>query len=176
VSLPLPGEDVERQPTFGELIRAIRQRRGLSTRGASRASDHALSAASFVKLEHGSRDNPSLRTLQALADSLNIEIEIRPNKSMRVSDLHHVVGRGMVMAKIISCRAKVSSECLDGLSGKGIYEDGDPAEDGTWDWRTNSVVCTPCYIELMPLTPSGQGLTRELPDAIARHRREHAPA
>ena len=79
---------------------------------------------------------------------------------------------GSVMAEIISCRAQVASDCQHGHSAKGIYEDGDPSEDGTWDWRNNTVVCTPCYIVLMPYTPSGQGLNSELPEAIRRIKNE----
>lgn len=52
---------------------------------------------------------------------------------------------------------------------KEIY--GEPyadREDGTWDALTGTVVCTPCYLFLMPLTPSGQGLNHELTAAIDR--------
>ena len=89
MSLPLPGEEYA-GPTFGELIYSIRARRGLSTRQAARRAEsagHSLSASSFVKIEHGARNNPNLQTLQALADTLDVEIEIRPGRPMRVTDL-----------------------------------------------------------------------------------------
>ena len=75
----------------------------------------------------------------------------------------------------INCRAKVSRSCYDGRNPRTVYEDGDVTEDGTWDGET--VVCDACYMALMPLTPSGQGLLHELPTAIteARRRAGHGP-
>lgn len=70
---------------------------------------------------------------------------------------------------MIRCRAKVSQGCLDGTPEFDVYGSvGGDMEDGTWDAATGTIVCTPCYIVLMPLTPSGQGLNRELPEAIRR--------
>lgn len=88
MSLPLPGDD--RQPSLADFVMSVRKRRALSTRQAAKraaVAGHSLSAASFVKIEGGSRDNPNLRTLQAIADALNVEIEIRPGRPMRMTDL-----------------------------------------------------------------------------------------
>lgn len=68
---------------------------------------------------------------------------------------------------VIRCRAKVTAECLDGKpSWRQFGEDLPLSEDGTFDGST--IVCDPCYIRLMPLTPSGQGLHHELDDAIKK--------
>lgn len=74
------------------------------------------------------------------------------------------------MTELIWCRANVAPDCYDGRPAKGLYPDDDPAEDGTYD-RHGTVVCDACYVLLMPLTPSGQGLNSELPAAIERFRR-----
>lgn len=72
----------------------------------------------------------------------------------------------------VTCRAQVSENCLHGKpdsSEGGWWEDGTYAE--TPDHPEGSIVCDPCYIVLMPLTPSGKGLTDELPEAIEEARR-----
>lgn len=66
----------------------------------------------------------------------------------------------------VVCRAQTHSRCLDGQPTRHAFgEDLPLAEDGTFDGE--SIVCDPCYIGLMPLTPSGNGLLAELPAAIA---------
>ena len=67
----------------------------------------------------------------------------------------------------LRCRAQVSDACRHGTPSCLASWDSEYTmeEDGTW-WG-QSVVCDPCYIMLMPLTPSGQGLNSELPFAIA---------
>jgi hypothetical protein len=86
---------------------------------------------------------------------------------------------------IICCRAKVSAGCFDGQpTARQFFGDDLPQdEDGTYqpsevdaergDPAKGTIVCDPCYIALMPLTPSGKGLNSELPEAIeaARARR-----
>lgn len=70
----------------------------------------------------------------------------------------------------IVCRARVSAACLHEQPTAGQFgEDGPLSEDGTFDGT--SIVCDPCYIALMPLTPSGQALNHELPDAISQARK-----
>ena len=72
------------------------------------------------------------------------------------------------MTHLIKCRAKVSHECLDGKPTELQFgEDGPLGLDGTYDGE--SIVCDCCYVELMPLTPSGAGLHAELPEAIATY-------
>ena len=75
--------------------------------------------------------------------------------------------------RLIICRAQISPHCLNGRSvaehyEKPLYE----LDDGTYEPASMSVVCDPCYVDLMPLTPSGQALTHELDGAIA-HAREY---
>jgi hypothetical protein len=43
--------------------------------------------------------------------------------------------------------------------------------DGTWNGR--SVICTPCYVRLLPYTPDGMGLAEDLPRAILEYRDAH---
>jgi hypothetical protein len=70
----------------------------------------------------------------------------------------------------ISCRAQVVPECYHGApTRKQFAEDLPQSEDGTYDGST--IVCDPCYIALMPLTPSGRGQHHELPAAIEKARR-----
>lgn len=72
----------------------------------------------------------------------------------------------------IQCRAQISPGCNHGEPYNIASGDPDaiPADDGTWDGQT--IICDPCYVTLMPLTPSGRGLTHELPNAIALARAE----
>jgi hypothetical protein len=67
------------------------------------------------------------------------------------------------------CRARIAGSCLDGrqMSEELGYE-GTMADDGTYDGE--SIVCDPCYLVLLPFTPSGAGLTHELNPAIERAR------
>jgi hypothetical protein len=77
---------------------------------------------------------------------------------------------------LIHCRAKISASCEDGQewdaevapdqSGDGTYVPGDDATDH----EQGTVVCDPCYVFVMPWTPSGVGLNPELPDAIDQAR------
>lgn len=67
----------------------------------------------------------------------------------------------------IRCRAQISERCLDGHPTRMQFGDDLPmAEDGTYDGQ--SIVCDACYVQLMPLTPSGAALNDELPAAIAQ--------
>jgi len=69
------------------------------------------------------------------------------------------------VSETIICRARISQACQHDWASEDAYgEDEQMRDDGTWDGET--VVCTPCYVVLMPYTPSGRGLTEELPDAI----------
>ncbi len=70
------------------------------------------------------------------------------------------------------CRAGVSDDCEESRLKVIDDEDSDggATEDGTYDHETHTYVCDACYIELMPLTPSGRALRHELPAAIERAR------
>jgi len=78
------------------------------------------------------------------------------------------------MPHTIRCRAQVADGCLDGEPTSRQFGDPDEdlpmSEDGTWevDDGVETIVCDPCYVALMPLTPSGAGLRDELPAAIAK--------
>ncbi len=78
----------------------------------------------------------------------------------------------------IRCRAKISPACYDGkpTSTQFFGEDEPLTGDGTWlrDDKGGTIVCDPCYLGLMPLTPSGRALNHELPDAIVRARLQQA--
>lgn len=77
------------------------------------------------------------------------------------------------MAMVI-CRARLSHNCDHAKNEDAVYPPDSPmASDGTWDGRT--VICTPCYVRLLPYTPSGQGLLEELPQAIAAYRDANRP-
>lgn len=70
----------------------------------------------------------------------------------------------------ITCRAKLVGACLH---GKDTYQQfGEPdrpmSDDGTFDGE--SIVCDPCYIALMPYTPSGRALTHEVELGITHAR------
>ena len=75
------------------------------------------------------------------------------------------------------CRAQVAPDCLNGRPieecgyEKPLYE----LEDGTYESVSMSVVCNPCYVDLMPLTPSGQALLHELDTAIKHVHDGHLP-
>ena len=75
------------------------------------------------------------------------------------------------MPEKLVCRAKISPACYDGQDGKQLFgDDWGMAEDGTYDGET--IICDPCYIALMPYTPSGKALGSELPAALERARKE----
>lgn len=77
----------------------------------------------------------------------------------------------MEEAHIISCRARVSGECLHGEPAVRQFSADLPmSEDGTFDGE--SVVCDPCYLLLLPRTRSGRGLSHELPEAIRSYRED----
>lgn len=101
---------------------------------------------------------------------MEIADEWQPNEDDE--DWHEVgrIGReAMTKDQIIVCRARVSERCLQGKPmSTMVGEPGSMAEDGTYDG--SSIVCDSCYVALMPLTPSGRGLTHELPAAIAKAR------
>lgn len=62
---------------------------------------------------------------------------------------------------IIRCRAKINPDCYDGKpSLRQFGYDAPLQEDGTF-WQ-ETIICDPCYIHLMPYTPSGRGLREEL--------------
>jgi hypothetical protein len=80
---------------------------------------------------------------------------------------------------MIVCRAKVMPGCWDGepTSHQFFGQDLPMSEDGTFitgpveqdDGQLvvmESIVCDPCYMYLMPRTPSGKALNHELPAAI----------
>lgn len=70
----------------------------------------------------------------------------------------------------IICRARLSDFCLHGERIDAYYEE--PLwemDDGTYDPASASVVCNVCYVDLMPLTRSGQALLSELEEAIHQH-------
>lgn len=71
---------------------------------------------------------------------------------------------------IIECRAKVVDDCLDGEPFERQMPDHEEGmrEDGTFDGET--IVCDPCYVALMPFTPSGVARNDELPAAIETYR------
>lgn len=84
------------------------------------------------------------------------------------------------MTYTIKCRARVSERCLhDQPTAKAFGEDLPLSEDGTFAPPTReeaqqglpgTIICDPCYITLMPHTPSGKGLHHELDEAIAKVR------
>lgn len=78
----------------------------------------------------------------------------------------------------IYCRAQICAECLDGkpTADQFFGEDLPQWEDGTYREFDSSIVCDPCYVKLIPLTPSGQGLTNELDAAIAEIWWQHQKA
>lgn len=74
----------------------------------------------------------------------------------------------------IFCRARLENDCLHGQPDDGHFDCNEGMkDDGTFDGH--SIVCTPCYVRLMPLTPSGQGLNHELHDAIRLYRQAVRP-
>lgn len=50
--------------------------------------------------------------------------------------------------ELIRCRAQRSDDCYDGRPTAEIYEDGNMAEDGTFERRSGTVVCDACYVWL----------------------------
>lgn len=85
---------------------------------------------------------------------------------------------------VIVCRARVTPSCYDGqpTASQFFGQDLPLTEDGTYAWGpveqddgqqlvTGSIVCDPCYLFLMPRTPSGKGLNSELPPVIEAVRR-----
>lgn len=69
------------------------------------------------------------------------------------------------MTYTIKCRARITDRCLDGEPTKRQFGDDLPmSEDGLFDGET--IVCDACYVKLIPMTPSGQGLIEELDEAI----------
>ena len=66
---------------------------------------------------------------------------------------------------LISCRARLSQACEHGTPDDSELP---MREDGTYNGFT--VVCTSCYIELMPHTPSGRALEEEIEQTILKLR------
>lgn len=83
----------------------------------------------------------------------------------------------------IQCRARVDPDCYHGRTieevdlveamdtwrDEGTYE---LADSGPGD-LVESVVCDPCYVRLMPYSPSRRLLTAEIPDALRAYREKH---
>ena len=67
------------------------------------------------------------------------------------------------MGRFLKCRAQLSPVCEH---GDDEHEENEMAEDGTFDGET--VICTSCYVFLMPHTPSGRGLNHELDVAVRK--------
>lgn len=75
------------------------------------------------------------------------------------------------MAMVI-CRARLGHNCDHAKDERAVYPPDSPmASDGTWDGRT--VICTPCYVRLLPFTPDGMGLLEDLELAIQLYRDAH---
>lgn len=74
------------------------------------------------------------------------------------------------MTHTINCRAQICDDCLDGkpTAVQFFGEDLPLTEDGTFRGFDKSIVCDPCYVKLVPLTPSGHGLVHELDEATAK--------
>jgi transcriptional regulator with XRE-family HTH domain len=64
---------------IGEELRAVRERRGVSARKAAREA--GISSSTLQAIESGAR-YPSLRTLEALAECLRINIVIGPHETV----------------------------------------------------------------------------------------------
>lgn len=64
--------------TLGSTLREIRAERGLTLRQAAERGKN-LSPTGLLRIEGGSRDNPRINTLMAIARSLNVTIEIAPD-------------------------------------------------------------------------------------------------
>lgn len=83
----------------------------------------------------------------------------------------------------IVCRARVDPSCYHGrtIEEVGLEEAMDTwREDGTYDQAdagpgglVESIVCDPCYVTLMPYSPSKLLLRAEIPDAIRAYREMH---
>jgi hypothetical protein len=69
------------------------------------------------------------------------------------------------------CRAHLTWDCPLVLLADDD-EDDDPRDDGTYEQRTNTVICDHCYAVLTARTPSGQGRAQEVDSAAAVLRRE----
>lgn len=74
---------------------------------------------------------------------------------------------------VVICRTRLSHDCDHGKPERAVYGTESQASDGTWDGR--SVICTPCYMRLMPFTPSGTAELHELAGAIHRYREAQRP-
>lgn len=76
--------------TLGEMIRAIRKKRGFSQRSVSEASAYdghpLISDTALLRIENGERANPHLGTLLPVCEVLDIEIRLTPN-GVQVIDL-----------------------------------------------------------------------------------------
>jgi hypothetical protein len=78
--------------------------------------------------------------------------------------------------RTVNCRARTSASCFHGHPVDQHYDPPDyDVEDGTFQHSSLSVVCDACYVELIPLTPSGQGLIHELDFAIQEARERIVP-
>lgn len=75
----------------------------------------------------------------------------------------------------VRCRAEVAADCIandyrDGniptLENPGTEMEIDHTDDGLFHTHDGTIVCMPCYCVLMEYTPSGRGLTPEIPAAI----------
>jgi hypothetical protein len=77
----------------------------------------------------------------------------------------------------IHCRAQLEDDCYDGSPmSRQLGEPGPMSADGTYKHDgpyAGTIVCDACYVRLMPLTPSGQGLHTELHPAINAYHAEH---
>jgi hypothetical protein len=77
----------------------------------------------------------------------------------------------LVSPALIRCRAKLVAHCYDGDPTERQFDEDAPMHlDNTYSQATDSIVCDPCYIAIMPFTKSGQALTEEMPEAIEHYR------
>jgi hypothetical protein len=94
-----------------------------------------------------------------------VEAPSRNENALKLEHVRQVREAARTVSEILRCRAQVVDACKDGELSSTVGFDYRMGEDGTWDGR--SVVCDPCFVALMPLTPSGLSLNEELPFAIA---------
>jgi hypothetical protein len=72
----------------------------------------------------------------------------------------------------ITCRARVAPNCLNGQpTSRQFGADIPMSNDNTYEDHTQSIVCDPCYVMIVPMTPSGKGLLYELEPVINDLRR-----
>lgn len=156
----LPDEGKLQEPTFGALLRRMRDDRGVTRDGLAQATN--VSASYITHLEFGQRGRPTHSVVEALTGFLH---EVRPLNSAERRHLFDLAGLGeLAQPSVDDLRAALSPTTLDALHRH------EPLPAVYLDTRSNILACNESYGRYFPgIRESGSILRWVFRDPRSKH-------